>query len=55
MQYLESIDNYDYYDASVASIIYDEVSTYLNSDKSVDDTIRAIQSRVSLYMSEKWD
>ncbi len=55
MQYLESIDNYAYYDASVASIIYDEVPIYLNSDKSVDDTIRAIQSRISLYMSEKWD
>ena len=54
MSYLETLDNYVYYDSNVRSIIYDETSTYMNSDKSIDDTIKAIQSRVSIYMSETW-
>jgi len=52
--YIEKIDNYVYKDIDVVNIINDELSTYVNTTKSIDDTIKAIQSRVSIYMSEMW-
>lgn len=54
MTYLESLNNYVYYDESITNVINEEISTYINSNKSIDDTINAIQSRVSIYMSEIW-
>ena len=52
--YLETIDNYVYRDKDIVNIINDELSAYVNTTKSIDDTIKAIQSRVSIYMSEMW-
>lgn len=54
MSYIETINNFVYYDDTITNIINEELSTYLGSDKSIDSTIKAIQSRVSLYMSETW-
>ena len=54
MTYLETLNNYVYNDDNIANIMNEEISTYLNSTKTVDDTIKAIQSRVSIYMSEMW-
>lgn len=52
--YLDTINNYVYKDINVINIVDDEVSVYVNSNKSTDDTIKAIQSRVLIYMSETW-
>ena len=52
--YLESVDNYVYKDKDVVNIVNEEISVYINSSKSIEDTVKAIQSRVSIYMSEMW-
>ena len=52
--YLFSLNKYTHKDTDVVNIINDELLTYANSDKSIDDTIKAIQSRVAIYMSEMW-
>ena len=54
MTYVESLDNYTYYDEKLLNIINEEVSTYVGSNKSIEDTIKAIQSRAAIYMSETW-
>ena len=53
--YIESVDNYVYKDKDVRNIVTDELTSYINTNKSIDDTIKAIQSRVSIYMSEMWE
>ena len=52
--YLFSLNNYTHKDKDVVNIITEELSALANSNKSIDDTIKAIQSRVSIYMSEMW-
>jgi len=52
--YLTAIDSYIYTDTNILNIIYDEMSAFINTGKSIDDTIKVIQNRVSLYMSETW-
>jgi ABC-type glycerol-3-phosphate transport system substrate-binding protein len=52
--YLDTVDHYVYKDRDVANIVNEELSAYVNSNKSIDATINAIQSRVSIYMSEMW-
>jgi hypothetical protein len=54
MMYMESLENYYYFDGNIWGIINEEGTTYMGSDKSIEDTIKAIQSRVSIYMSETW-
>ena len=53
-EYIGSINNYTRKDTDVYNIFDEELSVFLNTDKSIDDTIKAIQSRVSIYMSEMW-
>jgi ABC-type sugar transport system, periplasmic component len=52
--YLYSLNSYVHKDTDVINIINDELTNYINTNKSIDDTIKAIQSRVSIYMSEVW-
>lgn len=54
ISYFESINNYTYYDSTVEEIVFGEIDDFLNSNRSIDDTVKSIQSRVSLYMSEMW-
>lgn len=40
------------YNPVVTPIVLEEVETYLSGDKSMDDVIRLIENRVSIYLSE---
>jgi ABC-type sugar transport system, periplasmic component len=52
--YIESLDHYVYTDDNILDIVYQEMSNFYNNNISVDNTINAIQSRVSIYMKEVW-
>ena len=41
------------YDESIMSIITDEAAPYFAGEKSLDDTVNMIQSRVNLYVAEQ--
>lgn len=41
------------YDDNIMSIISDEAAAYFAGDKSLDDTVNMIQSRVNLYVAEQ--
>ena len=41
------------YDTNIMDIISDEVAAYFAGDKSLDDTVNMIQSRVNLYVAEQ--
>ncbi len=41
------------YDAQIDQIVRSEAGAYLNGQRSAEETARAIQSRVSLYMAEQ--
>lgn len=51
--YLESL-TFKHKNKAIEGIVEDELLIFLNGDKSVDETANAIQSRVSIYMSEMW-
>lgn len=53
--YFETIDNFTYTDDIVYEIINEELDIFINTNKSVDDTVKTIQNRVSLYMNEFWN
>lgn len=53
MELIESTTNFLDYDQSVLSIITEEAAGYLAGDRSVEETSRLIQSRVSLYIQEQ--
>ena len=50
---LQGMTNFLDYDQSVLSIITEEAAGYLAGDRSVEETSRLIQSRVSLYIQEQ--
>lgn len=54
VEYLESLV-YKHKDTTIKDIVNDELNSFLNTDKSTEDTANAIQSRVSIYMSEMWE
>jgi len=39
-------------DPTLGAIIAEEVSAYLSGDRTIDDTVRVLQSRVSTYLAE---
>jgi ABC-type glycerol-3-phosphate transport system substrate-binding protein len=41
-------------DQAIMVIIYEEVDTYINGSKSLEETAKVIQSRVSIYLSEQY-
>ena len=41
------------YDESIMGIITDEAAPYFAGEKSLDDTVNMIQSRVNLYVAEQ--
>ena len=53
MELIESTTNFLDYDQSVLSNITEEAAGYLAGDRSVEETSRLIQSRVSLYIQEQ--
>ena len=53
MELIESTTNFLDYDQSVLGIITEEAAGYLAGDRSVEETSRLIQSRVSLYIQEQ--
>ena len=52
--YVKNIEDYSPVDYEVQKIIYEELQDYFGTDKSVDDVVNVIQSRVSVYLSEMW-
>jgi len=52
--YIKYVENYVPKDNDIRKIIMDELSAYYGADKSVDEVIKIIQSRVSVYLSEMW-
>jgi len=53
-EYLNSIDNYVYINSDIDNVVNEELSTYYNSDKSIDETMKVIHNRVSIYLNEIW-
>lgn len=53
-KYIYSLNDYNNENIDIYNIINEELFIYFNTNKSINDTINAIQSRVSIYMSEKW-
>lgn len=53
MELYESCDRTMGYNDAVMSIVLDEASYYFSGEKTLDETVRVIQSRVSLYMAEQ--
>ena len=52
--YIKYVENYVPKDNDIRKIIIDELSAYYGADKNIDDVIKVIQSRVSVYLSEMW-
>ena len=49
---IESVDSVLYFDWGIADIIDDEVSSYFNQNKPVDEIAESLYSRIELYLSE---
>ncbi len=49
----DSLSGSIHYDEQIIGIIQEEAAYYFNGDKSAEDTARAIQSRMSIYVSEQ--
>lgn len=52
MELYNAIDSENYSDENITKIITEETAAYFAGDRSLDDIVRQIQSRVSLYVSE---
>ena len=52
--YVKNIENFVYRDNDIRAIIFDELSSFFTTDKTADEIIKVIQSRVSVYLSEMW-
>lgn len=53
MAFFNSVEKTDLYDTSVFDIVRESVGPYFAGDKSLDDTVALVQSRVGLYVSEQ--
>lgn len=40
-------------DDTLSNIVWEAVSPYLSGDKTLDDTLRLLENRVSLYLNEQ--
>ena len=49
---LSEVNNTALYDDTLKNIIMENSSAFLNGDRSLDETIKLIQSKVSLYLAE---
>ena len=52
MALYESIDSLYGYDQSIYAIIEEQIGAYFAGDKSLDETVKLIQNRASLYVNE---
>lgn len=56
-EFLQYMSNHVVYDTadfwSVTDIIFEEAPLYFNGDKTIEETMNVIESRVSLYLEEK--
>lgn len=53
LRLLESATWSDFYDDAVMTILIEEAGPYFNGEKTAEDTAKAIQSRVKLYVAEQ--
>ena len=51
--FLKSLDHVLRYNVPVNNIIKEEAAQYFAGQKSLDDTVRIIQNRVSTYVAER--
>ena len=52
MKLYNRIKQIEFYDNTVGAILVDSTDAYFQGDKSLEDTVNLIQSRVSLYVNE---
>jgi|GEM_PF-1384667 hypothetical protein len=52
--YIKYVENYVPKDNDIRNIITDELSDYYTANKNIDDVIKVIESRISVYLSEIW-
>ena len=53
LKLLDSVDNVALYDESALKIIEDESTAFFAGQQTVEETVKNIQSRVSIYVSEQ--
>ena len=53
LNYIKSIKFYPYYDKQIDSIIKEEYESVLDGEKSVDECVNILNSRIGIYLSEK--
>ena len=51
--FLKTLNHVQRYNVPVNNIIKEEAAQYFAGQKSLDDTVRIIQNRVSTYVSER--
>ena len=52
MELYNAVDSLYTYDTSIYDIVNDAAGGYFSGDRSLDDTVAQIQSRVNLYVNE---
>lgn len=53
LSYIKSVKFYPYYDKQIDSIIKEEYQSVLEGEKSIDECVNILNSRIGIYLSEK--
>lgn len=52
--FIDGVDTYGVYEKEILNIIIDAAGAFFAGDKTVEDTLTVIQSRVSIYLAEQY-